>query len=195
MKAKDQSPAAGATMEVEMVAIGDLVPFEKNSRVHPPGQIERLAAAIDHFGFRQPILIDANNGIVAGHGRMIAAVKLGMTTLPCIRVRDLSETQIRAFVIADNKLSEMSAWDDEALAAELEALAEAGMAELSGFDADEVATIVELPQVLRESTEDLRPLKWTRILVSIPNGIEVPGLADALQRAVAHGVDVDYGSN
>jgi hypothetical protein len=114
----------GGDMKIEMVAVKDLIPYATNARTHSDEQVEQLARCITEFGFNNPVLIDPDNGIIAGHGRLLAAVKLGMNKIPCIRLSHLSEVQKRAFIIADNKMPELAGWNDELLAAELERLNE-----------------------------------------------------------------------
>ena len=91
-------------MQIEHLQVAELVPFINNSRTHSDEQVAQVAASIKEFGFTNPILIDGDNGIIAGHGRLMAARKLSIETVPCIRLAHLSEAQRRAYVIADNKL-------------------------------------------------------------------------------------------
>ncbi len=95
--------------------IEDLIPYARNARIHTPEQITRLASSIKEFGFINPVLIDKNNGIIAGHGRVEAAKKLNIKTVPCILVEHLTDTQKRAYILADNKLALDSKWDEEML--------------------------------------------------------------------------------
>lgn len=99
-----------------------LKPRLKNPRTHTPRQIKQIAASIQEFGFISPVLIDGSDGIVAGHARVAAATSLGMTDVPTVRVDHLSPTQIRAYVIADNRLAEKAGWDTKLLALELQEL-------------------------------------------------------------------------
>ena len=97
-----------------------LKPRPKNPRTHTPRQIKQIVASITEFGFINPVLIDASDGIVAGHARVAAAISMGMTDVPTVRVDHLSPTQIRAYVIADNRLAEKAGWDPTLLALELQ---------------------------------------------------------------------------
>lgn len=106
-------------MQIKKINISDLTPYERNSRTHPPEQLEQIAASIREFGFVNPVLIDDDCRIIAGHGRVMAAQKLGMTEIPCLSVHGLSESQIRAYIIADNKIAENSGWDSDMLRLEL----------------------------------------------------------------------------
>ena len=126
--------------QIEMMAVADLVPYAKNSRVHDDAQVAQIAASIREFGFTTPVLIDAQGGIIAGHGRVLAARKLKLDTVPCIMLGHLTDTQRRAYVIADNSLALNSSWDKELLQLELADLhaAEFNM-DLLGFDAAELS--------------------------------------------------------
>src|SRR3990167_1229437 len=129
--------------KIEMLAIAALVPYARNSRTHSPEQIAQIARSIQEFGFTNPVLIDGQGGIVAGHGRVLAAQSLGVGSVPCLRVDWLTEAQKRAYVIADNQLALQAGWDDEVLAAELHDLQ--GMdydLSLTGFDSDHIEELL-----------------------------------------------------
>lgn len=104
---------------------GDLIPYINNSRTHSEKQVQQVASSIKEFGFTNPILVDEENGIIAGHGRLLAAEKLGLDEVPTITLTGLTEAQRKAYVIADNKLALNSGWDDELLKVELENLSSA----------------------------------------------------------------------
>ena len=124
-------------MKIEQIPTADLVPYARNTRTHSPEQVAQIAGSIREFGFTNPVLIDAQNGIIAGHGRVMAAGKLGLDKVPCIRLAHLTETQKRAYIIADNKLALNAGWDEEMLGLELADLREADFdLGLLGFDAD-----------------------------------------------------------
>jgi len=124
---------------IERIAVDALVPYARNSRTHSPEQIAQVAASIREFGFTNPVLIDGEGGIIAGHGRVMAARSLGLSEVPCIRIGHLSEAQKRAYVIADNKLALNAGWDDELLAVELRELDDLGFdLALTGFDSNEL---------------------------------------------------------
>lgn len=106
-------------MQIEQIGIATLIPFAKNSRTHNDAQVAQIAASIREFGFTNPVLIDDQNGIIAGHGRVLAARKLKLNEVPCIRLGHLSETQKRAYVIADNKIALNSGWDEQMLKVEI----------------------------------------------------------------------------
>jgi len=116
--------------------VDSLVPYARNSRTHSEEQVAQIAASIREFGFTNPVLVDGEGGIIAGHGRVMAARKLGMKDVPVIDLAHLTDAQRRAYVIADNKLALNAGWDDEMLRVELADLhaAEFNM-DLLGFDA------------------------------------------------------------
>ncbi len=124
-------------------AIERLIPFARNPRTHSDAQIAQIAASIVEFGFNNPILVDTKAGIIAGHGRLLAARKLGLAEVPVIVLDHLTEAQKRAYVIADNKLAENAGWDDEMLRAEIEALQDENFdVGLLGFEDDELSRLL-----------------------------------------------------
>lgn len=128
---------------LEAIQIDALIPYARNSRTHSDGQVAQIASSIKEFGFTNPVLIDGGGGIIAGHGRVLAARKLGMSEVPCIRLDHLTEAQKRAYVIADNRLALNSGWDTEMLKVEFADLQELGFdLELTGFDLDEIKDLL-----------------------------------------------------
>ena len=124
------------------VSVSSLIPYARNSRTHSDAQVGQIAASIKEFGFLNPIIVDGDSGIIAGHGRVLAAQKLGLADLPVIEAGHLSDTQRRAYIIADNKLAMNADWDSEMLRVELDALGEDGFdLELTGFSLDEVQAL------------------------------------------------------
>jgi len=135
-------------MNIENMQIDELQPYERNSKKHPAEQIDKIAKSIEEFGFLVPILIDDSNSIIAGHGRLMAARKLGLDEVPTISVSHLTDAQIRAYRIADNKLTE-SAWDIELLSQEVEEL------KLDGFDIDLTGfDEIEIGELLKDDTTE-----------------------------------------
>lgn len=133
----------GGRPEIIPRQVAALVPYARNSRTHSDAQVAQIAASIREFGWTNPVLIDGADGIIAGHGRLLAARKLGLTEVPCIVLDHLSETQKRALIIADNKLALNAGWDDEALKVEIEALDDEGFnLKLTGFDERELANML-----------------------------------------------------
>ena len=133
----------GKIAEVQEVTLTSLVPYERNAKIHGADQIEKLKASIQEFGFLTPCLIDRDYNIIAGHGRVMAARELGMETVPCVFVEGLSDTQRRAYILADNRLGELGEWDMDAVNLEL--------TELDDLDFDITLTGFDLP----EEDEDL----------------------------------------
>jgi len=117
----------------------DLIPYARNSRTHDEAQIAQIAASIKEFGFTNPILLDGKNGIIAGHGRVMAAQKLNEDKVPTIELAHLNDIQKRAYIIADNKLALNAGWDNQMLALEIDDLKDAGFdLDLIGFSIDEI---------------------------------------------------------
>jgi len=120
-----------------------LIPCARNSRTHSDAQVAQIAASIKEFGFLNPIIIDGDNGIIAGHGRVLAARKLGLIEVPVVEAAHLSDTQKRAYIIADNKLALNAGWDNELLALELGELGDAGFdLDLTGFELNEINALL-----------------------------------------------------
>jgi len=125
--------------KVERRKVSDLVPYARNSRTHSPEQVAQIASSIREWGWTMPILIDETGGIIAGHGRVMAAQKLGIEDVPCMTATGWSEAKRRAYVIADNKLALNAGWDDEMLRVEFGELRDMGFdLELTGFSIDEL---------------------------------------------------------
>jgi DNA modification methylase len=131
-------------LQIEQISVKKLLPYARNSRTHSEDQIGQIASSIKEFGFTNPILIDADNQIIAGHGRLMGANRLQMKEVPCIRLSHLTESQKRAYVIADNKLALNAGWDDELLALEIKDLQELDFdVSLLGFSEDELNGILD----------------------------------------------------
>ena len=140
-------------IQIKEKLVSELIPYVKNSRTHSDEQVAQIAASIKEFGWTNPILIDGENGIIAGHGRLMAARKLGHTKVPTIELKDLTETQKKAYIIADNRLALNAGWDNEMLKLEFDELAELGFdLELTGFSLDEIEALN--PQELNEGLTD-----------------------------------------
>jgi len=150
-------------LQITYKAIKDLIPYVNNSRTHSDQQIMQVASSIKEFGFTNPILLDGESGIIAGHGRLLAAKKLGMEKVPTIELSHLSEAQKKAYVIADNKLALNAGWDMEILAIELQDLADLGFdLELTGFSDSEIKAIngdeEEIDEDFKEPVDENRNL-------------------------------------
>ena len=164
-----------------MREVADLIPYINNPRKNDAA-VDMVASSIKNFGFKVPIVIDGKNEIVSGHTRLKAAKKLGIDKVPCIVADDLSEQQIKAFRIADNKVSELSIWDDELLKIELEGLQDI----FTGFDSDELEDVeVENPYTMKVQTpvyeitdndpraEDLVNRTKTNYLIEVINQADI----------------------
>lgn len=133
--------------------VADLIPYARNSRTHSDEQVTKIAASIKEFGFLNPVIIDGENGIIAGHGRVMAAKKLGLEDVPVIEASHLTEAQRRAYVIADNRLALDAGWDEEMLRVEFAELEGLGFdLELTGFSLDEIGALD--PEELVEGLTD-----------------------------------------
>jgi DNA modification methylase len=129
---------------IEMIGIEKLIPYAKNSRTHSDEQVAQLAGSIKEFGFNNPVLIGQDDVIIAGHGRVMAARKVGLMEVPCIRLKHLTETQRKAYIIADNRLALNAGWDNELLTIELnDLLADNFALDILGFDADELKNLLD----------------------------------------------------
>lgn len=125
--------------QIEYLEVKSLIPYARNSRTHSDEQVAQVAASIKEFGFTNPVLVDQDGMIIAGHGRTLAAQRLQIKEVPCLRLSHLSEAQKRAYVIADNKLALNAGWDDELLAVELRDLKDSDFdLSLTGFGDDEL---------------------------------------------------------
>jgi len=144
-------------MNITEKNVAELIPYANNSRTHSDEQVAQIAASIKEFGWTNPILI-TDNSIIAGHGRLMAARKLGMSKVPCIEVKNLTPAQVKAYIIADNKLALNAGWDNELLNIEFQELEQLGFdLELTGFSLDEIDALkpVELNEGLTD--EDAVP--------------------------------------
>ena len=182
-KASKNNAAVAATEQITAVPEGlkivlrpleNLVPYARNPRAHSNEQVAQIAASIKEFGFTNPILLDGENGLIAGHGRLAAARQLGLKTVPCIELGHLSETQKRAYIIADNKLALNAGWDEELLRLELIDLKGLDFnLDLLGFDASELADItlgrdVDQPEYDESAADDVKMVTCPKCGHSFP---------------------------
>jgi len=139
----------GSIKELQSVEIAKIKPYKNNAKIHGKNQLKKLQESISEFGFLTPCLIDQDFNLIAGHGRVEAAKALGMKEVPCVFVEELTEQQRKAYILADNKLSELAEWDLEILNQELAELSEAGMnITLVGFELNN-----EITQELNDGVE------------------------------------------
>ena len=135
-------------MEIISKKIDDLIPYVNNTRTHTEEQVNQVASSIKEFGFTNPVLIDEQGGIIAGHCRVLASKKLKLKEIPCIELEHLTEAQKKAYIIADNKLALNAGWNEELLKIEIESLKELNFdLDLLGFDS------LELDDLLKEEEE------------------------------------------
>lgn len=133
-----------SNLQITYKKTADLIPYARNSRTHSDKQINQIASSIKEFGFRVPVLVDKDNGIIAGHGRVLAALKLNMDEIPTVDGSDMTDVQKRMYVIADNKIALNADWDDEILSLELEELESLGAdMDILGFDDDELDDMIQ----------------------------------------------------
>lgn len=130
------------TTHMEMVAVDKLVPYVNNARTHSPEQVNKLRSSLREFGFINPVIIDKDYGVIAGHGRLMAAKEEGITEVPCVLVDYLTEPQKKAYILADNRFAQDAGWDEELLRIEIESLqAEAFDVSFTGFEEQEIADL------------------------------------------------------
>ena len=135
---------AKTTSEMKMVPIGKLIPYVNNARTHSEDQITKLRSSLREFGFINPILIDRDYNVIAGHGRLAAAKAENFDEVPCVYVDHLTDAQKKAYILADNRMAEDAGWDEEMLRIEIEALKEQAFdLSLTGFDEDEIASFFD----------------------------------------------------
>jgi ParB-like chromosome segregation protein Spo0J len=150
-------------MEIIEKEIGKLTEYENNSRTHSDEQIQQIIASINEFGFTNPLLINSDNGVIAGHGRLRAAIEAGMDKVPCIILKGLTKAQERAYVIADNKIAINAGWDVDVLRFELEELKAFDFdLELMGFDSDLLTKLMDIDADLPTIPDGDRDLFQTK---------------------------------
>ena len=166
-------------MNIEYTLVRDLRPYARNARTHSKKQIRQIAKSIARFGFTNPVLIDGDKQIIAGHGRVEAAKLLGMVAVPTVQLSHLSEADKRAYILADNKLAEKAGWDREILAIELQALVDLNFeVELTGFETPEVDLVLDEAREAAGSSsgpEDTVPAYAAALAVTQPGDLWVLG--------------------
>jgi len=142
-------------MKIEQIALDELIPYANNARTHSEEQVLQIASSIKEFGFNAPVLIDKDKGIIAGHGRVMAAKKLGLKEAPCIRLEHLTEAQKKAYILADNRIAMNSEWDTTLLSVEFQTLQDEGfdVSEL-GFELDEINTLLNPTEETKGLTDE-----------------------------------------
>jgi DNA modification methylase len=171
----------GKATEYTRVAVDKLIPYVNNAKQHSESQVTKIASSIREFGFLNPVLIDASYNIIAGHGRILAAKKLQMDEVPCLFVEGLTDAQRKAYILADNRLSELGEWDMELVMGELAELDELGFdTELTGFDfqvepeiTDDEDDVPELPTEPKAKLGDLYQLGRHRLICGDSTDVNV----------------------
>lgn len=180
-------------MKIIKKLVSELVPFERNANKHPDEQIDKIARSIQEFGFNNPILIDGENGIIAGHGRFAAVQRLGMTEIDCIELSGMTERQKRAYIIADNKIARGSEFDPITLFEELKFLEDDDFdLSLTGFSDEELNAIFAEKTEKSEVDETTQSLQMISILIRAPISSEdkLRLVCQTLEKI--DGVNIDY---
>ena len=174
--------------ELESLEVSKLIPYARNSRTHSEEQVIQIAGSIQEFGFTNPVLIGTDNDIIAGHGRVMAAKKLGISKVPCIRLGHLSDAQKKAYIIADNKLALNAGWDEELLGIELSDLREMDFdLSLTGFNEEELGAFeIEEAAMPELSDEDKQPFQQMTFTVHDEQAEEVQAAIENA-KSMGHG--------
>ena len=144
------------TKDFQLISVEKLIPYVNNARTHSKEQILKLRSSLREFGFINPILIDRNYNVLAGHGRLMAAKEEGISEVPCVYVDHLTEAQKKAYVLADNRMALDAGWDEELLSVEMSELQELGFdLELTGFDEKEIADLFATDDEAKEDDFDV----------------------------------------
>lgn len=176
---------------IELLPLDALTPYDKNARLHTRVQIEKIAKSIAAFGFNNPILIDADQGLIAGHGRLEAAKLLELESVPVIRLDHLNEKERQAYILADNRLADLSQWDEELLGKEVAALQEAELdLDALGWSEDELAALVAGLDEMAPTDDDLSAIsdesssetKTFRFEFDVTDYAEISEMLDTLRR-------------
>lgn len=166
------NPASGKNFQI--ISLNKLKPYEKNARKHSPEQIEKIADSIREFGFINPVVIDGKNRVLAGHGRVDAAKLIDLDTIPVVRVDHLSEAQMRAYIIADNRLAEISVWDEDMLKMELADIVKAEYnceidfsASITGYETAVIDSLLNEPADNDDPQSDLEEIESLAALPAV----------------------------
>lgn len=163
-------------LKLEYRSVEALIPYARNAKQHPDAQVAQIAASIREFGWGTPILVDGNNNVIAGHGRLLAARKLGMAEVPVVSMDHLTDTQRRALILADNKIGENASWEDELLGIELSELKDAGFdLELTGFSTEEWEALIAGEETDKEGLTDEDAVPEVVEAISKPGDLWVLG--------------------
>jgi len=161
-----------------LIPVEDLIPYAMNSRTHSDEQVAQLAASIREFGFTNPVLIDEENNLIAGHGRVLAARKLNLDQVPAVVVTGLDDNRRRALVIADNKLALNAGWDEDKLLIELQSMT-VDMQQLVGFSQDDLVAMLQISQIDYSILDD---------------DLEADQAADEMEAGVKRAIQIEFES-
>lgn len=168
--------------EIKILPVDSLIPYANNARTHSDSQVLQVAASIKEFGFTNPVLVDKDNGIIAGHGRVLAAKKLGMTEVPCIVLDHLTDAQRKAYIIADNKLALNSGWDVDILGLEIQSLNEIDFdVNLLGFGHDELLSLTGESKEVEPDVEGMGGATEFGIFIELQNENDQKTLFEELE--------------
>lgn len=181
-------------LEIMYISPNDLVPYERNARTHSEAQVDKIVASIQEFGFMNPVLIDKDHVVIAGHGRLKAAKRLGLLKVPCIQFEHLTDAQRRAYTLADNRIAEDSTWDADMLMLEMEELSELGFdTSAIGFtETDLKALGFDYEQVLKMEDAEADPSGEVKVSITFAASDFDAGLG-AIKRVLKEaGIDARY---
>jgi ParB-like chromosome segregation protein Spo0J len=182
-------------MKIETRPLNTLTPYARNPRKNAAA-VATVKASLKEFGWQQPIVADADGVIIVGHTRYQAALELGMESAPVKDGSDMTPAQVKAYRLMDNKSHERAEWDAELTALELEDLKTFDFdLALTGFSDEEIDDILAKDPKLKEKAENLQPIRWTRILISIPTGRQIDELDAGLAAVLQAGGTIDYAGN
>ena len=180
-----------ANLRIKYLPVDELVPYARNARTHSEAQVAQIAASIEEFGWTNPVLVNGDE-IMAGHGRVLAALKLGFKEIPCIELAGMTDVQKRAYVIADNRIAELAGWDETLLEAELAALSDDFELDTLGFE-DWLAGGEPEIDVVEIETGPVEDKFWVSIRGPLEQQAEVlQRLAEAMKKLP--GVEVGIGT-
>ena len=165
-------------LTITKLPIGSLKPYDRNARTHSAKQISQIAASIKAFGFNNPVLIDKDGGIIAGHGRVEAAKQLGLETVPCVRLDHLDDEQKRAYILADNKLAEKAGWDPEILKIELQHLTSLDLdfdVTITGFEMAEIDVLLSDAEPESDPADDVPDVEHGRAVTRLGDIWQIGG--------------------
>lgn len=164
-------------VKFSMRSVDELIPYARNARTHSAEQVSKIAGSIKEFGFLNPVIISEDGGILAGHGRVLAAQKLGLKEVPCIEESHLTEIQKKAYILADNKIALDAGWDEEMLKIEFNELSNLDFdISLTGFEKTEIETLLEEQEEKEDTSKEVDFKTTLEIIVECETEIEQESL-------------------